>query len=78
MPDEIYTRLREHIDSMPAGYPATDSGAEIKMLKNFYTPLQAQIALSIGPMPETAQAIEMSVRMAKERMAIAAANKQPA
>ena len=43
MEDEIYNRLREHIDSMPAGYPATDSGAEIKMLKKFYTPLQARL-----------------------------------
>ncbi len=63
MGDQIYTRLREHIDSMPAGYPATDSGAEIKMLKKFYTPLQAQIALSIGPMPETAQAIAARLDM---------------
>lgn len=38
MGDEIYTRLRKHIDSMPAGYATTDSGAEIKMLKKFYTP----------------------------------------
>ena len=55
--DSIYIKLRKHIDSMPAGYPETTSGAEIKMLKKFYTPLQAEIALSIGPMPETAAAI---------------------
>ncbi len=28
MDDTIYTRLREYIDSMPAGYPATPSGAD--------------------------------------------------
>jgi len=70
MEDEIYNRLREHIDSMPAGYPATDSGAEIKMLKKFYTPLQAQIALSIGPMPETAQAIAARLDMDEEKAVI--------
>lgn len=43
--DDIYLRLREHLDSMPAGYPATASGAEIRMLKKFYTPRQAEIAL---------------------------------
>ena len=42
MTDDIYIKLREHLDSMPAGYPETDSGAELKMLKKFYTPVQAQ------------------------------------
>ncbi len=63
MTDEIYTRLREHIDSMPAGYPTTASGAEIKMLKKFYTPLQAEIALKVGPAPETAQTIAARLDM---------------
>ncbi len=57
MKDEIYIKLRKHLDSMPAGYPETDSGAEIKILKKFYTPEQAAIALAIQMVPETADAI---------------------
>ncbi len=57
MTDDIYIKLRDHIDSMPAGYPKTESGAEIKILKKFYTPLQAEIALAISQAPETAETI---------------------
>jgi len=57
MSDEIYTRLRKHIDSMPAGFPDTGTGSEIKMLKKFYTHRQAEIALVVGPLPEKAEDI---------------------
>jgi len=57
MSDDIYTRLRKHIDSMPAGFPDTGTGSEIKMLKKFYTPRQAEIALVVGPFPEKAEDI---------------------
>lgn len=57
MKDDIYVKLRDHLDSMPAGYPTTPSGAEIKMLQKFYTPQQARIAVTIGQMPEAGQAI---------------------
>jgi electron transport complex protein RnfB len=66
MGEEIYTKLRDHIDKMPAGYSKTESGAEIKMLKKFYTERQAQIALMIGPKPETAEAIAERLDMDKD------------
>ena len=30
---DIYRRLQEHLDKMPVGFPATESGVEIKILK---------------------------------------------
>lgn len=66
MSDEIYVKLRDHLDSMPAGYPATESGAEIKLLKKFYTPEQAEIALAIQMLPETAEAIAARLDMNAE------------
>lgn len=63
MSEDIYLKLREHLNSMPTGYPATKSGAEIKMLKKFYTPEQAQIALVIGKIPEKASAIAEKLKM---------------
>jgi len=38
MSEDAYTRLREFFDAMPGGFPATDSGVEIKILKKLYTP----------------------------------------
>ncbi len=66
MGEDVYTKLREHLDSMPAGFSKTESGAEIKMLKKFYTPLQAQIAVTIGPFPEPAQTIAQRLDMDQE------------
>jgi len=63
MSEDIYIKLREHLNSMPAGYPATESGAEIKMLKKFYTPEQAEIALVTGRMPAKAASIAEKLKM---------------
>ncbi len=57
MSDEIYNKLRDHIDSMPAGYPRTESGAEIKILKRFFTEEEAALALHVTAKPERAEAI---------------------
>lgn len=57
MNDEIYYKLRAHLNSMPAGFPETDSGAEIKILKKFFTPSEAEIALHVKGKPEKAEVI---------------------
>ena len=46
MPDETtaYRELQQHLDKMPIGYPPTQSGAEINLLKTIFTPEEAQIA----------------------------------
>lgn len=33
MSNELYSKLREHLDNQPGGLPATRSGAEIDILK---------------------------------------------
>jgi Na+-translocating ferredoxin:NAD+ oxidoreductase RNF subunit RnfB len=63
MDEAIYIKLQEHLDSMPAGFPKTESGAELKILQKFYTPQQAQIALKVGPMPEKAEKIAARLEM---------------
>ncbi len=49
---EVYTRLREFLDSMPGCFPATESGVEMKILKKLFTPEQAEITMKLTPMPE--------------------------
>lgn len=63
MSDEIYYKLRAHIDSMPAGFPETGTGAEIMMLKKFYTEEQAKIALEFKRYPEKASAVARRLGM---------------
>jgi len=50
--EEIYQQLRNHLDTAPIGYPATESGVEIRLLKFFFSPEEAKIALKLKPIPE--------------------------
>jgi ferredoxin len=52
MSEEVYLRLREFLDKLPAGYPATPTGVEIKILKRMFTPEQAELAMKLREEPE--------------------------
>jgi electron transport complex protein RnfB len=54
---DVYKRLANRLDELPHGYPATESGVELKILRKIFTPEDAEMALKIKPFPETAEAI---------------------
>lgn len=41
---DAYRKLQEHLDNMPVGYPSTESGVEINLLKTIFTSEEAIIA----------------------------------
>ncbi|MFX1326311.1 MAG: 4Fe-4S binding protein [Promethearchaeota archaeon] len=41
---DVYRELQQHLDSLPVGFPATESGIEIRLLKHLFTPEEAKIA----------------------------------
>lgn len=45
--DEIYRDLQKHLDKHPVGFPALRSGVEIRILKHYFTPEYAEIALKM-------------------------------
>lgn len=45
---QIYRQLQEHLDRAPVGYPATESGADIRLLKHLLTPEEAKIATQLS------------------------------
>jgi len=49
---DVYTRLREFMDKMPAGYPETPTGVEMKILKKLYTPDEAELTMKLTREPE--------------------------
>ena len=49
---DLYRELQKHLDKMPVGYPATETGIEIKILKHLFTPEQAQISLKLNFMAD--------------------------
>ncbi|MBU0514666.1 MAG: 4Fe-4S binding protein [Proteobacteria bacterium] len=54
MTDDVYARLRQYLDQFPLGFPRTASGVEIEILKQLFTPAQAETALLVSPFLETA------------------------
>jgi electron transport complex protein RnfB len=57
MPDDIYRKLQQHLDRMPVGFPATQSGIELKILRQLFTVEEAEIALELSAIPEPARVI---------------------
>jgi H+/Na+-translocating ferredoxin:NAD+ oxidoreductase subunit B len=72
MAPDVYRMLQEHLDELPGGYPATDSGVELKILKKLFSPEQAELALCTSLIPERANVIAhragISVEEASERL----------
>jgi electron transport complex protein RnfB len=54
---DLYKKLAEHLDNLPGGYPATESGVELRILKRLFEPREAEIAMGLTLFPETASAI---------------------
>ena len=57
MVESIFERLRKHLDSLPTGYPQTQSGVELRILKKLFTEDEAEMACQLKPAPETAEQI---------------------
>lgn len=57
MAHDVYQDLRKFLDRFPLGYPATDSGVEMKILKKLFTPREAEICVNLTPFPETPEQI---------------------
>jgi len=58
----IYRKLQQHLDKMPVGYPATESGIEIQILKHLFNPEQAEIALALGFYPEKVKKLHRKLK----------------
>jgi len=44
METNSYTRLRQRLDSLPNGFPATAEGTELRILRKLFTPEEAELA----------------------------------
>lgn len=49
---DVYQRLAKHLDKLPGGFPATESGVELRILRRLFTPEEAELALHLTMLPE--------------------------
>jgi Na+-translocating ferredoxin:NAD+ oxidoreductase subunit B len=54
---DIYRKLAEHLDNLPGGFPPTESGVELRILRRLFTPEEAELALHLTLIPEEARVI---------------------
>lgn len=55
---KIYRELQLHLDKFPIGYPATESGVELKLLELLFNPLEAKIALCLSLTTSTVETVQ--------------------
>jgi len=61
--DTIYRLLQRHLDKQAVGFPAAWSGADIRLLKRFFSPEEAKLALHLTCKPEpTGTIVERAAR----------------
>ncbi len=60
--EQVYQDLQRHLNDQPVGYPATRSGAEIRILKRFFTQEEARLALHMTYKPSSLDHIYESVK----------------
>lgn len=67
--NEVYERLRAHLDNLPAGFPATEDGIELRLLKRLFTPEEAALACHVTMRLSPAEKIAVSAGLDTETTA---------
>ena len=57
MPTDVYSKLAEALDRLPNGFPRTESGVEIRILKKIFSPEEAELAGRLTGTPERVDTI---------------------
>ena len=45
---DVYGRLRKRLDDFASGYPSTESGIEIRILKGLFTEDEAEVFMQLA------------------------------
>ena len=54
---DVYTRLAKKLDKLPQGFPATENGVELDILRKIFLPEDAETAAQLKAFPETAEGL---------------------
>ncbi len=57
MKNNIYERLAQFLDDLPAGFPRSRNGVELRILRKLFTPEEANLALHLALIAEEARVI---------------------
>jgi len=54
---DAYKRLAKHLDKLPGGFPPTESGVELRILRRLFSPEEADLAVNLSLIPEAPRVI---------------------
>lgn len=57
MTTDVYERLADYLDQLPAGFPRTEGGAEIRILRQLFFPEEASLAMHVSLIAEEPRVI---------------------
>ncbi|PID39547.1 MAG: hypothetical protein CR984_06595 [Proteobacteria bacterium] len=66
---DVYEKLAQHLDNLPSGYPRTESGVEMRILKRLFSPQEADIATKLTMLPEPVSGIAQRIERDKTKLA---------
>ena len=69
METDIYNQLAGHLDRLPGGFPSTDSGVELRILKRLFSPEEARLACHLTLISETVPVIALRSGLPVEKAA---------
>ena len=69
MENLIYRKLAAHLDNLPGGFPATETGVELRILKRLFTPEEAGLALHLSLISEEPRVIARRAKIPGEEAA---------
>jgi Pyruvate/2-oxoacid:ferredoxin oxidoreductase delta subunit/DNA-binding Lrp family transcriptional regulator len=69
MGTDVYKRLAKHLDDLPGGFPSTESGVEIRILRRLFTPEFAELAVHLTLIPEEPRVIARRTKIPVEEAA---------
>lgn len=73
---DTYKRLADHLDKLPGGFPSSNTGAELRLLKRLFTPEEAELSVHLTLEREQASTIAnragISIEEAEQRLKVMA------
>jgi ferredoxin/DNA-binding Lrp family transcriptional regulator len=66
MEADIYEKLAQHLDELPAGFPRTESGVEMRILRRLFNQEEAKLALHLTLIPEEPRVIARRAKIPVE------------
>lgn len=65
---EPYQKLAQYLDKLPAGYPPTDSGVELRILRHLFSEQEADLALHLTLINESARVVAFRAHQPVEQV----------